>query len=156
MHPHCLKHCRTVYRMWQVCLRFDREIGWNKLVCFQFDQKLKEMESMQADMIDNLNISCSNHEDENDLITDRLDQGAGCKESTPISMMALHNWQWEFIQGDKQNTLDSVLWTSHPTLLSVEEGCPSHWQSICKASKIAAFIFPAQRWKVGLKSWPVL
>ena len=44
---------------------------------------------MQANMIDSLNISCSNQENENDLIADRLDCGAGCKESTPITMMVL-------------------------------------------------------------------
>ena len=42
-------------------------------------RKLKEMESMQAEMIKNLHISCSNQEDENDLAMD----------NTPITMMVL-------------------------------------------------------------------
>ena len=54
------------------------------LYAFKLIRKLNEMESMQADMVNNLNISCSSQDEKNDLITDSLDHGAGCKEPTPI------------------------------------------------------------------------
>ena len=47
------------------------------------------MESMQAEMIDNLNVSCSNQEDKDDLAMNKLDHGTGYEESTPITMMVL-------------------------------------------------------------------
>ena len=59
------------------------------LYASNLSKKLDVMKSMQEDMVNNLSINCKSHDDEDDLGTDSLDHGAGCRDAARICMMIL-------------------------------------------------------------------